>query len=329
MNRSFREALAECLGNIPRGRAATCGTVARALGDVRASRAVAQFLVDHPDMEAGHRVVRADGRPVLRDRLAVLAAECPLDARGHVPPARLLDELPPVPLLRDLRDEQLRLARNVVEEDDLERIDRLGGADVSYDGDRAFAVAVTVDAESLEPLEIVVRSTRVDFPYIPTYLAFRELPAVRLAVEGLKDKPDVLFADGHGRLHPLHFGFACFAGVSLGIPTVGIAKHALVGRPQPRIRGDTDAVPILLDGKVRGFAWRPPSGSRPIYVSVGHRISLRTALALTQRATRQRYPEPLRIADRVSKEERKKNTERSASDRAAGPRPPAQGIWAA
>ncbi len=245
-------------------------------------------------------------------------------ARGRVAPDRLLDELPELPLLGNLRKEQERLERRVVERDDFEPLKRLGAADVSYDADRACAVAVTVDAETLEPLEIVVRQIRIEFPYIPTYLAFRELPAIRPAVEALRRKPEVLFVDGHGRLHPLGFGFACYAGITLDVPTVGIAKHPLVGRPSPSRAAGSDAVPILLGGHIRGYAWRPPGGSRPLYVSVGHRVSLRTALSLTRRTTRERYPEPLRIADRLSKEERRKNTERSASERAAHPRPPAQ-----
>ena len=327
MRQSFAEALAKCLEGIPRGRVATCGVVARALGDVRAARAVAQYLHDHPETETAYRVVRADGRPVLPEGVARLEAEGGLDAGGRVSPGRMFDAIPEVPLLCELREEQRRLARRVVERDGKGRIDRIGGADVSYSGDRAFAVAVTLDADSLEPLEIVVRQTSVDFPYIPTYLAFRELPAIRLAVEALKRRPDVLFVDGHGRLHPMGFGFACYAGVSLDIPTVGIAKHALVGRPEPPTPAARDVSPIRLDGRIQGFAWRPAESSRPIYVSVGHRVSLKTALALTRRATPRRYPEPLRIADRLSKEEKKKNAERSASERAAGRRPPAQGPW--
>ncbi len=321
----FGEALGICLEGIPRGRVATCGSVARALGDARAARAVAQFLHDHPEMEAAQRVVRADGRPVLPENVRLLEAECGLDAGGRVRPEKILNEVPEVPLLRDLREEQRRLAGRVVERDAGARIDRIGGADVSYLGDRAFAVAVSLDAESLEPLEIIVRQSVVDFPYIPTYLAFRELPAIQPAVEALRQRPDVLFVDGHGRLHPTGFGFACYAGVSLDIPTVGIAKHALVGRPEPPKAAARDVSPIRLDGRIQGFAWRPPGSSRPIYVSVGHRVSLETALALTKRVTPRRYPEPLRIADRLSKEERKKNAERSASERTAGRRPPAQG----
>lgn len=324
MTSGFADALQACMDHIPRGNVATCGAVARALGDVRAARAVAEWVRDHPDMSGAHRVVRADGRPILPGAGRLLGEEGTMESGERAIRSRFLDALPETPLLRELRDEQRRLAGRIREQDEDTVIERFGGADVSYVGDRAFAVAVTIDAASLEPTEIVVRHIRADFPYIPTYLAFREFPAIRAALEGLTRKPDVLFVDGHGRLHPLLFGFACYAGAKLDLPTIGIAKHPLAGRPVPSKRVAKDVVPIRLEGSVRGYAWRPPGSSRPIYVSVGHRVSLEGALALTRRATRETYPEPLRVADRISKEERKKNTERSASERAAPGRPPAQ-----
>jgi len=322
---TFEEALRTCIDRIPRGRVATCGAVARALGDIRAARAVAEWLRSHPDTAAGHRVVRADGRPVLPDSGRLLGEEGPTEPGGLAVRARFINELPEVPLLQELRGEQERLAAEIVERDEGTHIERFGGADVSYSGDRAFAVAATVDADTLDATEIVVREIRVDFPYIPTYLAFREFPAIRSAIDGLSVKPDLLFVDGHGRLHPALFGFACYAGARLDLPTIGIAKHPLAGRPAPSTRDSEDAVSISLGGSVRGFAWRPPGTSRPIYVSVGNRVSLESALALTRLATKEKYPEPLRIADRISKEERKKNEERSASEWAALVRPPAQG----
>ncbi len=236
-----------------------------------------------------------------------------------------VEPLPAVPLLEELRAEQRRLASRVSEEDEPRAAGTYGGVDVSYRGDRAFSVAVSLDARTLEILEVSQCETEVDFPYIPTYLAFRELPAVRTAVEGLRERPDLLFVDGHGRLHPARFGFACFAGVELDIPTIGIAKHPLAGHPVPSEGPVLRATPIELEGEIRGFAWVPPGAARPFYVSVGHRISLKTALATSQRATRRRYPEPLLVADRQSKEGREKNREEGASGRHAVGRPPAQG----
>lgn len=321
----FGDALVACVGEIPRGQAATCGTVARALGDVRAARAVAEWIRAHPELDPGRQVVRADGRPVLGSSGTNPEREHGPRSVSRFPPERLIDHLAGVPILGELRAEQEKLAALVREEDGGGEVRTLGGADVAYAGDRAFAAAVSLDASSLEVLETTERQIDVDFPYIPSYLAFREFPAIQRVVAALRRKPDMLFIDGHGRLHPVGFGFACFAGVSLDLPTIGIAKHPLSGTPNPSRRTDTGAIPIELRGDVEGYAWIPPHASRAFYVSVGHRIRLGTALATAQRATRDRYPEPLSVADRISKEEKKKNEERSASGRSAARRPPAQG----
>ncbi len=230
------------------------------------------------------------------------------------------------PILALLRSEQRRLASEVTEADECEAPRTFGGVDVAYEGDRAFAVAVLLDADSLDVLRVSAVETMAEFPYVPTYLAFREFPPIRSALEDLGRMPDVLFVDGHGRLHPALFGFACYAGVQLGLPTIGIAKHPLAGRAGSTTNELGRAVPMKIEGTVRGYAWVPPGAARPFYVSVGNRISLATALVMAQRATRRRYPEPLLVADRISKEKkRQKNPKGDASGPTARRRPPAQG----
>ncbi len=311
---TFRGALEDCLAGIPRGTVATCGAIAKALGDLRAARSVATWLLEHPDVPGAHRVVRADGRPVIADGETARSADGVPTIKGRVAERHFTDTVGATPILASLREEQRGLAAMVSEEDEIAPPRTFGGVDVAYAGDRAFAAAVVLDAETLETQEAHACELDVDFPYIPTFLAFREFPAVHAALDGLRAKPDVLFVDGHGRLHPALFGFACFAGVRLDIPTIGIAKHPLAGRAVPAAGRVGRAAPIELDGRIRGYAWAPPGGARPFYVSVGHRISLPTALATAQRATRRKYPEPLLVADRLSKERKvKKNLERSAS----------------
>ena len=311
---SFREAIESCLAAIPPGKVATCGLVARALGDVRAARSVATWILEHPDVAGAHRVVRADGRPVAPRAAERLAQEGMRLRRGRVSETRFLASLSATPLLEELRATQLRLAAEVTERDENREPQTFGGVDVAYAGDRAFAVAVRLDARTLETIEVCERTVDVDFPYVPTYLSFREYPPVRAALDGLHERPDLLFVDGHGRLHPALFGFACYAGVQIDRPTIGIAKHPLSGRLAPAMPRALGAIPLEMDGVVRGYAWTPPRASRAFYVSVGHRISLENALRMAQRATRTKYPEPLLVADRLTKERRdKKNVERSAS----------------
>lgn len=325
MRPRFGAALVTCVEEIPPGKVATCGVVALALGDVRAARAVAEWIRAHPEADPRRQVVRADGRPVLAPAATDPGGVRESALQDRYPRESLVDHLAGSPMLADLRAEQEELATHVREEDEGREIRTVGGADVAYAGDRAFAAAVCLDAATLQVLEVVEREIEVDFPYIPSYLAFREFPAVQRAVTALREKPDVLFIDGHGRLHPRRFGFACFAGVSLDMRTVGIAKHPLAGRADPSHRTETGAIPIEFQGRVEGYAWLPPEGSRAFYVSVGHRLRLASALSIAQGATLHRYPEPLRVADRISKEGKKKNGERSASGQTATRRPPAQG----
>jgi len=238
------------------------------------------------------------------DRTSVpagLAREGVLVRNGRADDSRILGALGPLGFLEHLREEQLRLAATVIESDETEPIVRVTGVDVAYRGDETFAVAVSFAVDRLEPVEIAMVRGRVAFPYVPTYLAYREFPAVEAVVSKLAQRPDVLMIDGHGRLHPSLFGAACYAGVRLDMRTIGIAKHLLVGRSRPADR-EGAAQRIEIDGETRGYAWRPPGRTRPIYVSVGHRFSLEGALELVRQVTRNSYPEPLRIADRLSKE---------------------------
>ena len=302
MDADFAQALSRCLDQIPRGRVATCGAIARALGDVRAARSVATWLAERPDTPRCHRVVRADGRPVLAGASARLAEERVCLERGRVDAARILGRLRGVDFLNRLRDEQVRLAAQVKEADDPGPIELVTGVDVAYDGDEMNAVAVSIEVRDLEAAEIAVVRGRVEFPYIPTYLAYREFPGIEAVVSRLSRRPDALMIDGHGRLHPALFGVACHTGLRLDMRTIGIAKHPLAGNVGSASHGEDNAFPIEIEGKTRGYAWTPPGRAHPIYVSVGHRISLGSALDLIRRTTRHAYPEALRIADRISKE---------------------------
>jgi deoxyribonuclease V len=216
--------------------------------------------------------------------------------------SRLVDSLPDVAFLGPLREEQRQLASKVIERDDGRPVESVAGVDVAYRGDEMYVAAASLALEDLQPIDVALVRTRVEFPYIPTYLAYREFPGIEAAVRRLSERPDVLMIDGHGRLHPALFGVACYAGVRLDLPTIGVAKHPLVGRIGSEPEKAAGAFPVRIDRVTRGYAWVPPHRGRAIYVSVGHRISLRRALALVQETTKRAYPETLRIADRMSRE---------------------------
>lgn len=204
---------------------------------------------------------------------------------------------------------------DVVQDDVATSIERVAGVDIAYADGWMYAAAVCLRLRDLSPLDVVHVRMHVSFPYIPGYLGYREFPGIEAAVSRLSARPDVLMIDGHGRLHPARFGVACHAGVRLDLPTIGVAKHLLVGRPR-RQAGPQGAVAIELYRHSEGFAWIPPNRTRPIFVSVGHRITLDRALSVVQRATVRGYPEPLRLADWVSKE-RKRREKREKGANAA------------
>jgi deoxyribonuclease V len=247
-------------------------------------------------------VVRADGRLFRREDQGRLAREGVRIAHDRVDSAQILGTLRDIEFLRELRHDQQRLASSVIERDEDDPMNLIGGVDVSYRGEEMFAAAVSITLDDLECVEIVEIRRRVEFPYIPTYLTYREFPAIRDAVGRLSKRPDVLMIDGHGRLHPALFGIACHTGVVLDMPTIGIAKNPLAGRSRSARPRSRDTISLWIGDTIRGIAWVPAERSRPIYISVGHRISLEKALKLARRTTRSGYPEALRIADRVSRE---------------------------
>lgn len=194
---------------------------------------------------------------------------------------------------------QLRLRDRVVRSGDV-RPRLVAAADVSVRDGRARAAVVVL--RGLETVEETAAERPVTFPYVPGLLSFRELPPLLAAWEKVRSSPDVLLVDGQGLAHPRRFGLACHLGVLLGIPAVGCAKSRLVGEheaPPPRRGAWT---PLVDRGEVVGAALRTRAACRPVYVSIGHRVSLETAIRVVLDASpRYRIPEPLRRADRLSK----------------------------
>jgi len=273
------------LRQIPRDRFARVADVARALGDVRASLAVFRYVREHPDVPGASRVVAARGSPPPR---AGTGTPFFLAFRGGAPLARL-------------REEQRALAAKVSRRNGNRSLRTIGGVDVAYAGDRGFAALVVLRLPDLAVVEEVRVAHAVDFPYIPTYLAYREFPLIEAAFRRLREPPDVLLVDGHGQLHPLRCGIACAAGVQLDVPTIGVAKTPLVGSTSrhPKVG---EAVPVRLGGSVSGYALRTGESIRPLYVSTGHRVSPRAAVRIVREVCVTRQPEPLRLADSLARE---------------------------
>ena len=201
------------------------------------------------------------------------------------------------------RKAQINLAQKVICEDKLPKeIKLVCGVDVAYHEDWAVGTAVVLDYDGLKVLETRTAAQEVNFPYVPTLFAFRELPVAAACIRKLNLQPDVFLVDGHGRAHPYRCGLACHLGVSINKPTIGVAKTMLVGE-RKMVGGD---VFLVQEGEVIGAEVEAYEGAKPVYVSVGHMVSLETAVKIVQHCSRlSRVPEPIREAHSVAFEERK------------------------
>ena len=195
---------------------------------------------------------------------------------------------------------QKQLSARIIRENYVQSVRCVAGADVAVSKSPALAHAGVVvlsypDLRIVEQQEAIVELT---FPYIPGLLAFRESPALLKAFEKLRHDPDLVMIDGQGLAHPRGFGIACHIGLSLDKPTIGCAKSRLFGkhRPPPMKRGGWTPLTGNCD-EVIGAVVRTKDRTNPVYVSVGHKVDLPTAIQYTLGCARYRIPEPTRQAD--------------------------------
>ena len=201
----------------------------------------------------------------------------------------------------EARAVQENLRARVVTTDDLGAVRTVAGVDTGYEGDVARAAVVVLDFPSLAPVDYAVGRRPAPFPYVPGYLSFREVPAVLAAFEALKTKPDLLLCDGQGIAHPRRLGIASHVGVLLDLPSIGCAKSRLCGRSKsvPDERGAH--VPLTDRGEPIGVVLRTRPGTKPLYISPGHRVSVATAVRYVMACTtRYRLPETTRAADKLA-----------------------------
>ncbi|MEU2661841.1 endonuclease V [Micromonospora sp. NPDC007220] len=181
----------------------------------------------------------------------------------------------------------------------------VAGLDVAYaeSGDRLAAAVTVLDARTLAVVDSAVSVGRPAFGYVPGLFAFRELPALLDALDRLTVLPEMLVCDGHGLAHPRRFGLACHLGVVTGLPSIGVGKTPLLGEWTPPA-GRRGAWTPLRDGdETVGRVLRTRDGVKPVFVSVGHRMSLDDATARVLALTpRYRLPETTRTADRLCRD---------------------------
>jgi len=198
---------------------------------------------------------------------------------------------------------QRQLAARVRHETVAGPVNTVGGVDCAFTagGRQIIAAAVLMDAATFEVIARAYAVESVRMPYVPGLLSFREAPAELAAIGQWPRRPDLLLVDGGGVAHPRRLGIASHLGLWLDLPTIGVAKSRLCGAHRSVGCRRRCRVRLLDDGDVIGAVVRTRDDVRPVYVSVGHRITLDEAVAWTLRtARRYRLPEPIRAADRMA-----------------------------
>jgi len=287
---------------IPKGKVSTYGAIAKALGDIRASRAVGFALNQNPnpDFTPCYKVVNSDGtlggfglgieekiRRLEKDGIKVIDGK--IVNFDEVFFDNFVSEYP----LKRLRKEQLELSKKVRIEDDFDDIETIGGLDVAYSSrKRRLACAACVIMDRLgNVMDRVWITDEIKFPYVPTYLAYRELPLFEKLINRVKERPSIFLVDGNGILHPYRIGIASHLGIVLDIPTIGVAKNLLHGEIEGRY--------IFDKGEKIGYVLY--SSKRPIFISPGHRVSMETSIDIVKIFLKYRIPEPLRQAHILAK----------------------------
>ena len=194
---------------------------------------------------------------------------------------------------------QKELAKKIIANDDFDsNVEFICGVDVSYRKKIAYCSAVIINKENFEIIETVRSKSEIKNPYIPGLFILRESAPILHTLRLITRPFQLLLVDGHGVLHPRRCGLACYIGIVTNIPTIGVAKSLLCGGVQP------DNF-VTHKGEILGYALKSNENSKKVaYISVGHKISLLTSIELVKSITKtnQFIPEPLRIADKLSKE---------------------------
>lgn len=315
----------EALRKIPKGKITTYGEIGVALGDKIAARAVGYIMASNkrPDIFPCYKVVNRNGtvgkyslgqqvkiKKLIHDGVKIHGKKI-VDFDNVLIKSNTI-EIQPV--LKSLQRIQKFLAEKIDLKEKIIDGRYVATFDLSYiDGPPDISIGIgclfDLKRDILECVSIAV--VPVFMPYIPTYLAFRELPAILLALENIVkiQSPDIIVLDGQGVLHPRFFGIASHIGIVTGIPSIGIAKSRLVGdiRGDWKKIGDFKVAPIFLGNKVRGYVVE--FANHKIIVSPGHKISVDQALKFVLNLKwnkNESEPSIMRTPHNIAKKVRKK-----------------------
>jgi deoxyribonuclease V len=308
--------LRNLLAQVPVGRVTTCGDLAKALGDRIAARWVGYFALHHDHRPACvcHRIVRVGGvlggyaAGSIREKAKRLADEGIVLRQGTID----LDRFGFREFVTDRPLEPLRQAQESIQRHIILRPRRripkfVGGVDVAYPkpevGVAAYALVETATGKLVWSTTV---RRRVVFPYITTYLSFREIPILLELLDEVRAAgrmAEVVMVDGTGILHHRRAGIASHLGVVASLSTIGVTKKLLCGNVDIEEMAPGESRPVVLENQLTGVAIRPTSGSRrPIFVSPGHRVDVAFCEQIACRLLiGRRLPEPIYWADRLSR----------------------------
>lgn len=292
---------------IPEGMVSSYGEIAKALGDIKASRAVGRMMNQNPNADTMpcFKIVYSDGKIGgfglgISDKIRRLKSDDIGVKDGKIINFEKVffkdfkTEFP----LKKLRKKQMDLRKKVEIRDTFREIKTIAGFDVAYpknDFENSCAACILFDYKTKKVLEKKFIHKKIFFPYIPTYLAFRESVFIEQLYRGLEIKPDILMIDGNGILHPLGIGIASYIGVELNIPTIGVAKSLLFGKLI-----DKD---VFNNDKIIGYAYyHSKLVKNPIFISPGHKVSLSKSVSMVKRFCNSKIPEPIRRAHIFARE---------------------------
>ncbi len=291
---------------IPQGKISSYGAVANALGDKIASRAVGRMMNQNPNADdmPCYKIVHSDGKLGgfglgIDDKIRRLKQDDVLVNDGQITDFDnvLYEDFHTDYPLKKLREEQIKLSKKIILKDSFNKIETVAGIDVAYPNnefDDVYGACVVMDYDAREVIEEKIVHAKTYFPYISTYLVYRELPVIEKLFKKIKSKPTVLMLDGNGILHPYNIGLASHVGVLLDIPTIGVAKSLLYGK--------IDGNVVKINNQKRGYTlFSSKKIKKPVFVSPGHKISFETSNKIVNHFCNYKIPEPLRNAHILAK----------------------------
>lgn len=210
--------------------------------------------------------------------------------------------------LEGLRRIQRETAGKVVIEDQFESpLESVAGVDLAFFEDDGVAACVAMDYPPTKVIETQTLVMPLDFPYIPTFLTFREGPLMIKVISSLRTRVSIFLINGQGIAHPLRCGLASHVGVEIGKPTIGVTASRLVGEYDHEPEKEGEAVFLIYDRERVGWVVKSRSGSKPIFVSPGHRVGLDSSLGIVKACLLgHKLPEPLHMAHVAANRERRK-----------------------